>query len=147
MKRVGIGNFRKNMLLKMILLVVSLCVEMLLLGRGLTHLTYKRDTMQSSNPSLFVIQRPIMDSFLFLLRHLDAYPILTSDNDSSCHATKQTMIYNSYYILDFGCHLNRILDRAIEMQVNNVVAIVSNGNIISVDLVVGGGPHTKNGLA
>lgn len=57
------------------------------------------------------------------------------------------MIDNTNCILNLVSHLNGILDGLLKVQINNVVAIVGNGNLVTVVDVGGRGSHAKDGLA
>lgn len=57
------------------------------------------------------------------------------------------MVDNSNGSLDLLCHLDSILDGLLEVQIDNVISIVGDGNLISIILVVGAGSHTEDGVA
>ncbi len=78
---------------------------------------------------------------------LDGDSLGSSNDDSSSHPTEKSMVDNSNGSLDLLCHLDSILDGLLEVQIDNVISIVGDGNLISIILVVGAGSHTEDGVA
>ena len=57
------------------------------------------------------------------------------------------MVNNTNGGLDLLGHLHSILDGLLEVQIDNVVAIVGYGDLIAVRDVGGGAAHSEDGLA
>ena len=80
------------------------------------------------------------------LRCLDRDSILSGNNDSRSQIAKETMVNNTTDILQIRSHFSWVLDGSLKVKVDNVVAIVSDGNFISIDCVGRAGSHAKDGL-
>jgi hypothetical protein len=81
------------------------------------------------------------------LRFPDRNSVSSGNNDSRGHITKETMVNNTADVLQIRSHFSWVLDGSLKVKVDNVVAIVSDGNFISIDCVGRAGSHAKDGLA
>jgi hypothetical protein len=81
------------------------------------------------------------------LRFPDRNSLRSGNNDSRGQTAKETMVYNTADILQIGSHFSCVLNGGLKVKVDNVVAIVSDGNFISIDFVGRTGSHAKDGLA
>lgn len=57
------------------------------------------------------------------------------------------MVNNTHHLFDVLCHFSCILDGFRKVQVHNVVTIVSDSNLIAVNLVIAGAAHAQDGFA
>lgn len=57
------------------------------------------------------------------------------------------MVHNADSVLDLLGHLHSILDGLLEVEVDDVVAIVGDGDLITIGDVGGGAAHSEDGLA
>jgi hypothetical protein len=80
------------------------------------------------------------------LRFSDRDSILSGNNDSRSHITKETMVDDTTDVLQIRSHFSWVLNGSLKVKVDNVVAIVSDGNFISIDCVGRAGSHAKDGL-
>ena len=78
---------------------------------------------------------------------LDGDTIGSSNDNSGGEAAEKSMVHNADGVLDLLCHLHSILDGLLEVQVDDVVAIVGDGDLITVGDVGGGAAHSEDGLA
>ena len=78
---------------------------------------------------------------------LDRDTVGSSYNYSSRHPAKEAMINHTAHILEFLSHLGGVLDWFCKMKIDNVVTVIGNGNLITIDLIVRGGSHTQQRLA
>ena len=57
------------------------------------------------------------------------------------------MIDHTAHILEFLSHFGGVLDWFCKMKIDNVVTVIGNGNLITIDFIVRGGSHTEQGVA
>ena len=78
---------------------------------------------------------------------LNSDTIRSGDDNSSGHVAEKTMVDDTADVLDISSHLAGILDGLFEVKIDNVVSIIGDSNIITVNFIGRGGSHTKNWLA
>jgi hypothetical protein len=86
-------------------------------------------------------------SAVLLFSLLDGDPVRSGNDDGRAHVTEEPVIDDAHHRLDVLGHFPCILDGFREVEVDDVVAVVGDGNLIPIHLVVGRRSHPKDGRA
>mmetsp|Transcript_25749 Transcript_25749/g.70800 ORF Transcript_25749/g.70800 Transcript_25749/m.70800 type:complete len:290 (+) Transcript_25749:52-921(+) len=78
---------------------------------------------------------------------LDGDSLRSGNDDGGTHVAKESVVDDTADGLDVFGHLSCVLDGFLEVEVDNVVSIVGDGDFVSVGLVAGGGSHSEDGFA
>ena len=72
--------------------------------------------------------------------------VLPSDNNSRCHSRENTVVNNADRLLQLFRHELNVLNLRLEVEVDDVVSVVGDGDLVTVTLVIGGGAHPQDRL-
>jgi hypothetical protein len=78
---------------------------------------------------------------------LDRNSVRSSNDNSSGNIAEKSVVNNTTDVLDIFGHLSWVLDASFEVEVDNVVAIVCHGDLITIGLVAGRRSHSENSVA